>query len=128
MVAWPGAEPAEVASRVIEPIERAVWGLSRVEHVYSTAATGFALVTVRFQVGEPYEPSLVEVRERLAPLAGRCARGDGAGGRAAHHERRAVPDPSPCGASGALERRPAAARRPSSPASSPRSRRPARRT
>ncbi len=32
-VAWPGSEPAEVAKRVVEPIERAMWSLSQVEHV-----------------------------------------------------------------------------------------------
>src|SRR5512147_1991710 len=75
MVAFPGAEPAEVASRVVEPIERAMWSLSRVEHVYSTAQPGFALITVRFAVGEPYEPSLVKVYERLSSLAGQLPPG-----------------------------------------------------
>ena len=75
MVAWPGAEPAEVASRVVEPLERAMWGLSRVEHVYSTARPGFALVTVRFEVGESNEQSLVKVYERLSALGGRLPPG-----------------------------------------------------
>ncbi|HEX6901398.1 MAG TPA: efflux RND transporter permease subunit [Thermoanaerobaculia bacterium] len=75
MVAFPGAEPAEVASRVVEPIERAMWSLSRVEHVYSTAQPGFALITVRFDVGEPYEPSLVKVYERLSTVGGRLPPG-----------------------------------------------------
>ena len=47
MVAWPGAEPSEVASRIVNPIERAMWSVSQVDHVYSTARPGFALVTVR---------------------------------------------------------------------------------
>ncbi|HET9211936.1 MAG TPA: efflux RND transporter permease subunit [Thermoanaerobaculia bacterium] len=75
MVAFPGAEPSEVSSRVAEPIERAMWSLSRVEHVYSTARPGFALVTVRFAVGEPYEPSLVKVYERLSSLGGQLPQG-----------------------------------------------------
>jgi multidrug efflux pump subunit AcrB len=75
MVAWPGAEPAEVASRLVEPIERSMWSLSRVEHVYSTAQPGFALITVRFAVGEPYEPSLVKVYERLSSLGGALPQG-----------------------------------------------------
>jgi len=69
MVTYPGAEPAAVASRVVEPIERAMWGLARVEHVYSTARPGVGLVTVRFNVGEPSEPSLVKVYERLSTVA-----------------------------------------------------------
>ena len=65
MVAWPGAEPAEIETRVMNPLERAMWGISRVEHVYSTARPGFALVTVRFLVNESNEESLVKVYERL---------------------------------------------------------------
>ena len=68
MVAWPGAEPEEVASRVVVPLERAMWGLAGVEHVYSRADAGTALVTVRFHVGEPNEPSLVKVFERLTAM------------------------------------------------------------
>ena len=68
MVAWPGADPADVTSRVVEPLERALWSLSKVEHVYSTAQAGMALITVRFAVGEPYEPSLVKVYERASSV------------------------------------------------------------
>jgi multidrug efflux pump subunit AcrB len=70
MVAWPGAEPAEVESRVVTPIERAMWGVSRVEHVYSLARPGLALVTVRFLVNESNEESLVKVYERLNVIQG----------------------------------------------------------
>jgi multidrug efflux pump subunit AcrB len=69
MAAWPGAEPAEVERRILDPLERAMWGLSRVEHVYSTARPGFALVTVRFLVNESVEESLVKVHERLSVVA-----------------------------------------------------------
>ena len=64
----PGAEPAEVDSRIVQPVERAMWGLAGVEHVYSTAGRGFALVTVRFRVNESNEESLVKVYERLSGL------------------------------------------------------------
>ena len=67
-IAWPGAEPGEVESRVVNPVERAMWGISGVDHVYSTAGTGFALVTVRFLVNEPNEASLVKVYERLSTV------------------------------------------------------------
>jgi len=75
MVAYPGAEPSEVESRVVAPIERAMWSLARVEHVYSTARPGFALITVRFLVGEPYEQSLVKVYERLSALGSALPQG-----------------------------------------------------
>jgi multidrug efflux pump subunit AcrB len=68
LVAWPGAEPEEVASRVLEPLERAMWGLAGVDHVYARADAGSALLTVRFRVGEPSEPSLVKVYDRLAAM------------------------------------------------------------
>ena len=74
-VAWPGAEPAEVERRIVEPLERAMWGLSRVEHVYATARAGFALVTVRFRVNESNEESLVKVYERLSAIGGAMPQG-----------------------------------------------------
>jgi multidrug efflux pump subunit AcrB len=68
MLRYTGATPAEVASRVTEPVERALWGIARVEHVYSASRPGQALVTVRFRVNEPNEESLVRVYERLAAV------------------------------------------------------------
>ncbi len=46
-----------------------MWGISRVEHVYSAARSGIALVTVRFRVNESNEESLVKVYERLSAMA-----------------------------------------------------------
>ncbi len=67
-VGAPGFEAAEVERKVAEPIERAVWGLEGVEYVYSTSQPNGALVTVRFKVGEPMEPSLVKVHHKLMAL------------------------------------------------------------
>jgi len=67
-VAWPGATPGELETRVVEPLERAMWGISGVEHLYSAARPGFALITVRFRVNESNEESLVKVYERLSAL------------------------------------------------------------
>ena len=61
----PGLEAAEVERKVTEPIERAVWGLDGVEYVYSTSRPHGSLVTVRFKVGEPMEPSLVKIHHKL---------------------------------------------------------------
>jgi multidrug efflux pump subunit AcrB len=71
MIAWPGAEPSEVESRIVTPVERVLWGISGVEHVYSSAHPGFALITARFKVNESNEESLVKVFERQAALATR---------------------------------------------------------
>jgi multidrug efflux pump subunit AcrB len=64
-VGAPGFEAKEVERKVVEPVERAVWGLDGVEYVYSSSRPNGALVTVRFKVGEPIEPSLVKVHHKL---------------------------------------------------------------
>ncbi len=68
MIAWPGAEPAEVERRITEPIERILWGVTGVEHIYSVSRPGFAIVTVRFKVNESNEDSLVKVYERQSAM------------------------------------------------------------
>lgn len=61
----PGFSAEEVERKVTEPIERAVWGLDGVEYVYSSSQAHGSLVTVRFKVGEPMEPSLVKIHHKL---------------------------------------------------------------
>jgi multidrug efflux pump subunit AcrB len=68
MVAWPGAEPGEVENRVVVPIERILWGVPGVEHVYSSSRPGMGMVTVRFKVNESNEASLVKVYERQTAM------------------------------------------------------------
>jgi multidrug efflux pump subunit AcrB len=69
MVAWPGAEPAEVESRVVAPIERMLWGVPGVEHIYSVSRPGAGIVTVRFRVNESNEASLVKIYERQSAMS-----------------------------------------------------------
>ncbi|NUM87823.1 MAG: efflux RND transporter permease subunit [Bdellovibrionales bacterium] len=64
----PGLTAREVERKVTEPIERALWGLDGVEYVYSASQAHGSLVTVRFRVGEPMEPSLVKVHHKLMLL------------------------------------------------------------
>ncbi|MBX3040876.1 MAG: efflux RND transporter permease subunit [Bdellovibrionaceae bacterium] len=61
----PGFTAEETERKVTEPIERAVWGLDGVEYVYSSSQAHGSLVTVRFKVGEPMEPSLVKIHHKL---------------------------------------------------------------
>lgn len=75
MVAWPGAEPAEVESRIVAPIERILWGVPAVEHIYSVSRPGMALITVRFKVNESNEESLVKVFERQSAMGHVLPRG-----------------------------------------------------
>ncbi len=61
----PGFSAEEVERKVTEVVERAIWGLEGVEYVYSASKAHGALITVRFKVGEPIEPSLVKVHHKL---------------------------------------------------------------
>lgn len=64
----PGFTASEVERKVTEPIERALWGLDGVEYVYSSSQAHGSLVTVRFKVGEPMEPSLVKIHHKLMTI------------------------------------------------------------
>ncbi|EPG72660.1 RND transporter, Hydrophobe/Amphiphile Efflux-1 (HAE1)/Heavy Metal Efflux (HME) family, permease protein [Leptospira fainei serovar Hurstbridge str. BUT 6] len=67
-IASPGFVAKETERKVVEPIERAVWGLEGVEYVYSASSDHGALITVRFKVGEPLEPSLVKIHHSLMEI------------------------------------------------------------
>jgi multidrug efflux pump subunit AcrB len=66
----PGLDAHEVERKVTEVIERAVWGLDGVEYVYSASQPHGSMVTVRFKVGEPMEPSLVKIHHKLLSIRG----------------------------------------------------------
>ena len=66
MIGIPGSGPEEVESRVTEPLERRLWQIPGVEYLYSTSMPEAALLTVRFEVGEDLERSLVKVYDKLA--------------------------------------------------------------
>jgi len=61
----PGASAEEVQKLAAEPLERLFLEIPGVEHVYSMASPGQALVTVRFEVGEDRERALVDVDNKL---------------------------------------------------------------
>ncbi len=65
MVSAPGASAAEVERLVTTPLERLLWQIDGVEHVYSQARRGQAVVTVRFYVGEHRERSLIKLYNRI---------------------------------------------------------------
>ena len=66
MIGLPGSSPAEVEARITEPLERRLWQIPGVEYLYSTSMPEAALLTVRFEVGEDTERSLIKVYDRLA--------------------------------------------------------------
>jgi len=64
-VQMPGASPAEVEKRVINPMEKLLWEIPGVEHIYSTAQNEGAMTIVRFKVSEDAEKSLVKIMEKM---------------------------------------------------------------
>ena len=66
IVPMPGSTPTEVETQLTTPLERRLWGIPGVEYLYSTSRPGAALLTVRFKVNEPLEPSLAKVHQELA--------------------------------------------------------------
>jgi multidrug efflux pump subunit AcrB len=65
VVPFPGASPAEVETQVTTPLERRLWGIPGVEYLYSQSAPNVSFITVRFEVNEPLEQSLVKVHQEL---------------------------------------------------------------
>lgn len=60
-VPYPGATPKEVEERVTKPLEKIIDEIQGVEYIYSTSMSDFALLTVRYYVGEDTEESLVKL-------------------------------------------------------------------
>ncbi len=84
-VPMPGASPREIESQVTTPLEKRLWGIPGVEYLYSTSQPGVAMITVRFRVNEPQEPSLAKIYQELAANRDVLpSRGHGTGGAPAH--------------------------------------------
>jgi len=64
--AMPGASPAEAENLLARPIEQRMMELPGVDHVYTMSGDGYAMVTVRFKVGEDQERSVTRVQAKLA--------------------------------------------------------------
>ncbi|MDE5518686.1 efflux RND transporter permease subunit [Elizabethkingia meningoseptica] len=65
MVGYPGANPKEVESRVVKPLEHIISNIKGVEHVHSMAMNGQAMIIVQFYVGEDTERSYVKLYDEL---------------------------------------------------------------
>ena len=71
----PGREPEEIENRILVPLESALTGIEGVEYVYTHAARGMALATVRFEVGRDMEQSQVRLWSALLKHADRMPPG-----------------------------------------------------
>jgi multidrug efflux pump subunit AcrB len=69
MSALPGVLPKEAENLLARPIEQRMLEIPGVDHVYSVAGDGYAMVTVRFKVGEDQERSVTKVQAKLAAAA-----------------------------------------------------------
>ena len=58
---YPGGSAREVKERVAKPVEKYLTEIDGVKYVYSTSQKDFALVTVRYEVGDDTEESLVKL-------------------------------------------------------------------
>ena len=65
MVAFPGHTARDVEQLVSTPLEKMLYQIPGVEYVYSRSLPGQSIVTVRFYVGQPLEPSYVKVVRKL---------------------------------------------------------------
>jgi multidrug efflux pump subunit AcrB len=61
----PGRSPREVEELVTRPLERILWQVTGVEHIYSTSRNDQSVVTVRFKVGEDRERALIKLRDQI---------------------------------------------------------------
>jgi len=65
IAALPGAGVQEVENLLSRPLERRMWEIPGVEHVYAMAGEGYTMITVRFNVGEDQERSITKVHAKL---------------------------------------------------------------
>jgi multidrug efflux pump subunit AcrB len=61
LIAYPGASARDVAQTVATPAEQVLSQIAGVDHVYSVAQPGMAVITVQFKVGEEHIASLVKL-------------------------------------------------------------------
>ncbi|MCB9476824.1 MAG: efflux RND transporter permease subunit [Deltaproteobacteria bacterium] len=64
-VSYPGASSAEVERLVATPMEKLLWEMPGLDHIYTISRPGGAMAIVRFDVGEDEEASLVKVYNKM---------------------------------------------------------------
>ncbi|MCC7479404.1 efflux RND transporter permease subunit [bacterium] len=65
IIPFPGASPQEIEKLVAAPMERRIWNIKGVEHVYSISYPDFAVVTAQFLVGQKQEESVFKVYNQV---------------------------------------------------------------
>ncbi len=65
LIAFPGAGSADVQNMVARPAEQVLGQIAGIEHTYSIARPGMAILTVQFKVGVPRTEALVRLYDVL---------------------------------------------------------------
>ena len=65
LIPFPGASSADVQNMVARPAEQVLAQIAGIEHTYSVARPGLAVMTVQFQVGVPRTEALVRLYDVL---------------------------------------------------------------
>ena len=65
LIAFPGASSADVQNMVARPAEQVLGQIAGIEHTYSVARPGLAVMTVQFKVGVPRTEALVRLYDVL---------------------------------------------------------------
>jgi len=65
LIAFPGASSADVQNMVARPAEQVLGQIAGIEHTYSVARPGMAILTVQFKVGVPRTEALVRLYDVL---------------------------------------------------------------
>ena len=65
LIAFPGAGSADVQNMVARPAEQVLSQIAGIEHTYSVARPGLAVLTVQFKVGVPRTEALVRLYDVL---------------------------------------------------------------
>lgn len=64
-VQYPGAEPKEIETKVIQPLEKIISNIRGVEYVYSTSMQDQGMLIVRFVVGEDAERAIIRLYDEV---------------------------------------------------------------
>src|SRR3972149_6424565 len=65
LIAFPGASSTDVQNMVARPAEQVLSQIAGIEHTYSVARPGMAVLTVQFKVGVPRTEALVRLYDVL---------------------------------------------------------------
>ena len=64
-IAYPGASPVEVESKLAKPLEKIISNIAGIEYVYSTSMNEQLMLIAQFHVGEDVERSLVKLYNEI---------------------------------------------------------------